>query len=664
MSLTNGPSSPTNTIPDAPDPDSSTPSPTTLLDQTVYEDTMAAQLGSSLDNLEAGPAQEIASPTRDPEGAAFAITPYESVEAAQMVVPGNNRTLSSSSGHTSSSSSIASTTGNIHHSVAVDVDSTIGIDEDRLSHRGRAIDVTDMDEWPSLEGEVVEDPLWLPVPPLTHQALQLNSPGNGRASPTTTAASTIGSSNASNPSETRQINSMASILSAGDLRDPTHGPDRFQPLTDAWDSYQHVVSFEDGPVGDDRVPTAEGSHVWYNSHTENITRILHPSRVIHDTFLNPYEVIRIPRTHRIGPAFDATAFQEYVPVSQARYTNVDQFARDMEFGLWHLTPRTMLPLPRPADMQALSPDRIAAALRNCHDEFQLTLDFYYMSKVIEMSSLEYEGDWDINLECGICRMPLVEPRITPCEHTFCADCLHRALLDRLECPQCRRSMSEAVCIIPTKIVMNMLNEMKVHCPLRNRGCQRIISRSDVPEHVKRHCGYLLIACPSNRYRESYQRRQRCTILLPRKDVRGDTCRHKIIACEYCTFFSCPEINLADHVRTECPNYEITCTHCTLLFPRKVFDAHVTECAHKLTPCKAIAYGCDFLGAADARKEHEAACPLVKLMPWLRKQEVATKKLVDVQGELVEAQRELKDTIDQYEKPMEKIERILHDNQLD
>lgn len=54
----------------------------------------------------------------------------------------------------------------------------------------------------------------------------------------------------------------------------------------------------------------------------------------------------------------------------------------------------------------------------------------FLEKVVQQASSS-------ELECGICLQALRAPRITPCAHIFCEDCILRSLEDKAECPQCR-----------------------------------------------------------------------------------------------------------------------------------------------------------------------------------------------------------------------------------
>ena len=443
-----------------------------------------------------------------------------------------------------------------------------------------------------------------------------------------TAASSLGlSSDASNPTESRQANSLVSdtIAHVGSEERrsdqtgvPQHAPDLHYVLanegTGARDQYMTI--FQRHASLDYAFVHADYS-IPFDSHTESLSvtgPLPRPIPGTEGTADGPVTVVRTPKP-RIGPSFDIRAVLEPQPLALKKTTSLDTFVNDTEGGLWQMSPRSSHPQTSPVNAELLSPENVAWALRQCQNEFSMFLDFYSLTRVIDLSNLEYVSDCNKNLECGICREPLVQPLTTQCHHTFCRECLGRAIRPRRICPCCRHYLTRPV-MVPNKIVIDMLDEMKVYCLLRSRGCQEILARSDIAKHMMHDCGYLLVACPI----------KTCTILLPRKDFRDGICRHKMTQCAHCKLFSCPEVDLAAHIEGTCPEYKITCSECSQLVPRKAFDDHVEEC---VKPCKAGAYGCAFTGRDDARVEHEAACPLATLVPWLKGQEQIMRSLEEL-----------------------------------
>ena len=444
-----------------------------------------------------------------------------------------------------------------------------------------------------------------------------------RPSPTSTAASTVGLlSDGSNSSDIRRANSLASLVDDSswscDLLQPgTHflnrGHNRFDTHSNENFSLSNQnVSFPGGP---DRVLASGGGSVSFDSHTESLSEIdslPRPSPDTGDAAIGVRHTVPKPEA-LIGPVFDASAFQSPQPLTFRKLTPRDVFVCDIQGGLWRISPHPLFPDLPPPDLTLLTPERLATALRYCQDEHDMNIGGYNLMRIIDLSNLQYVDEWNNHLECGICLNPFVEPLTTPCNHTFCKECLARAVLDRRECPKCRSPRVHPVeMIFGPKVIENMVDDMKVRCPLRTRGCEQIISRSDVVDHVKHHCGYLLLACPS----------RQCAILIPRKDRHPKVCRHRMAECQHCKQFRCPKVDLAIHITEICPEYKVKCPDCAQRFSRRLLRSHISTCPNAMKPCMAKVYGCDFMGEAGACGEHERACPLVKLTPWLKTQEQA------------------------------------------
>ncbi|PCH41212.1 hypothetical protein WOLCODRAFT_151254, partial [Wolfiporia cocos MD-104 SS10] len=56
--------------------------------------------------------------------------------------------------------------------------------------------------------------------------------------------------------------------------------------------------------------------------------------------------------------------------------------------------------------------------------------------------VDFEKELLAELTCEICFALLVQPLTTPCQHTFCAGCLHRALDHSRACPLCRAPLPD------------------------------------------------------------------------------------------------------------------------------------------------------------------------------------------------------------------------------
>ena len=108
---------------------------------------------------------------------------------------------------------------------------------------------------------------------------------------------------------------------------------------------------------------------------------------------------------------------------------------------------------------------------------------------------EYMADCPINelLVCEVCQYPLNDPRSTPCEHTFCYQCIIGWLTRTSSCPICRNSLSINELKLTDRIVIRMLDQLKVKC---TRCGQTDIERGNFSDHVEKTCMNSTVSCPS------------------------------------------------------------------------------------------------------------------------------------------------------------------------
>ena len=110
-------------------------------------------------------------------------------------------------------------------------------------------------------------------------------------------------------------------------------------------------------------------------------------------------------------------------------------------------------------------------------------------------TFEYENEESINtnLKCGICMNPLTSPVETPCQHSFCSQCLNRWLnASQSTCPTCRTLITKQnIQQITVRSFLSMLDQLPVICQL----CQQSrIERGNYQDHVTKTCSKIHVCC--------------------------------------------------------------------------------------------------------------------------------------------------------------------------
>lgn len=215
---------------------------------------------------------------------------------------------------------------------------------------------------------------------------------------------------------------------------------------------------------------------------------------------------------------------------------------------------------------------------------------------MDLHALEYDGKMDENLNCPICRVPLVAPVVTSCGHTFCHKCLVQAHALNPVCPIDRRPLKlvSETHAAPT-VIYNLLDNLMVKCPNGTRGCALLVARSLVENHVTRYCDKTMVPCPH----------PECDKMVVRKDI-AKGCLHYQVACEYCDRVI-EKADLEDHQDRECPNRKKNCELCEAELVRNKQEEHMKECPEVETPCKFAPFGCSQLMSRKLIEEHGEKC---------------------------------------------------------
>ncbi|EPE07693.1 traf-like signal protein [Ophiostoma piceae UAMH 11346] len=220
---------------------------------------------------------------------------------------------------------------------------------------------------------------------------------------------------------------------------------------------------------------------------------------------------------------------------------------------------------------------------------------------MDWGALEYVNPYDENLDCPICRSPLVKPHITTCFHIFCYKCLCKSLEHGNRCPIDRNPLQLfntsrgrfPACPAPP-IISNQLDNLQVRCP--NRRCDHISARSLIEHHYKKECPFTKIVCPD----------PSCDKFVTRRESEDGSCLHKAVDCVYCS--KLVELaDLDDHYDNDCNQKELMCEHCLAAIPRHRHGAHVADCAERRLECKYKPSGCTFSSRKKDYGDHDRTC---------------------------------------------------------
>ncbi|GMK58326.1 hypothetical protein CspeluHIS016_0503580 [Cutaneotrichosporon spelunceum] len=191
----------------------------------------------------------------------------------------------------------------------------------------------------------------------------------------------------------------------------------------------------------------------------------------------------------------------------------------------------------------------------------------------------YVEDVDPNLVCSICQSALVNPVTTAsCKHTFCRDCITRAIAHSPTCPIDRSALTLSSLVDTEPLVQVMLDELKVRCEAP--GCAKVMERGLLLAHL-RTCSQAIVTCGDNE----------CGLSMARHRLP----HHRAY-----------ELTTMAHVhRWVCTKAPVPCTKssrgCRAIVPRDELEGHLKTC-----PFEALSL---FFTANDARfaaleRQHE------------------------------------------------------------
>lgn len=230
------------------------------------------------------------------------------------------------------------------------------------------------------------------------------------------------------------------------------------------------------------------------------------------------------------------------------------------------------------------------------------------SPQIDWQGLDYTSQIDDNLLCGICKTPYYKPLTTKaCGHTFCEDCLSRALAEargrsrtRAPCPLCRTELNVggergARRFIRVVEMSAQLDQLEVKCPNDTHLCKWTGPRSNVEAHVHNDCDYTLYPCPDSS----------CGKTIIRKS-RGTDCRHHEGPCTYCKETVDLSMEVQHHM-TVCAKWRVSCEFCETKVARDLLHPHQEACSVGFAYCANSKLGCQFSSPRKDVLEHQKTC---------------------------------------------------------
>lgn len=115
-----------------------------------------------------------------------------------------------------------------------------------------------------------------------------------------------------------------------------------------------------------------------------------------------------------------------------------------------------------------------------------------MSEAVDMNSLEYvDQEAAGKLECPFCMSVLDDP-VVVCknEHHLCRACAKEQQRSSDRCPTCRKRLDIRD---GQRFLRSSLNDLRVHCPNRARGCSRTLRREELAAHMTT-CSFTVVTC--------------------------------------------------------------------------------------------------------------------------------------------------------------------------
>ncbi|KAK6352333.1 hypothetical protein TWF730_009162 [Orbilia blumenaviensis] len=223
---------------------------------------------------------------------------------------------------------------------------------------------------------------------------------------------------------------------------------------------------------------------------------------------------------------------------------------------------------------------------------------------VDLRALDYLTSPSANLLCPICHSPLITPVQTQCLHTFCSACISLSLERSLTCPVDRKPLNHDDVTPAPIMIANLVNDLVVLCPNREKGCPTTCARWLVESHVREDCGYATVKCVKDG----------CDGMVERREAEEE-CVHEEVECAFCQGVM-RKLDLESHPK-ECPKLSSDCPYCSESFPNPELADHKLVCPAEVIDCAASHFGCTYSSRRSELDQHLSGCHFVALTPILQ-----------------------------------------------
>ena len=195
-----------------------------------------------------------------------------------------------------------------------------------------------------------------------------------------------------------------------------------------------------------------------------------------------------------------------------------------------------------------------------------------------------------DFKCPICHETLQEPHLTTCcgIHHLCKVCMENVKSANGRCPFCQKKPFTGFI---DKRFERQLNELKVYCIYRPKGCDWVGNFGKVEQHLNideenGECQFVVVECPvSVECKEYFQRKNL-------ENHVNNNCKYRQTQCMYCGFVNTYQNITTSHPK-QCAKFPLCCpnkcSHQT--YPRNQLGTHLASCPEQEVDCTFSEMGC-------------------------------------------------------------------------